>query len=180
MDEISDLYDLYGETAYCSICLEDVLEGARVRCLNKCAHIFHNTCIEKWFAEKSLCPTCRKEYNIVIKSNQGTDEIMNDIERLFMTWTLIHGILKKITTAHTFNEKKNDIRILLYKFRSLPVDLDSRSSLHLTKQYIANRICKLRNINKIQIHRQPQVYQWINKIELHSEYRSIISPLWQI
>lgn len=179
MDEISDLFDLFGESAYCSICLEDVSEGARVRCLNECEHIFHNTCIEKWFLEKTCCPTCRKEYNFIVKKKES-QEIMNDIDRLFMTWTLIHGILKKVNNAEKFYEKKNDIRLLLAQFRSLPVDLDSRYSLNSTKQYIANRICKLRNLNKIQIHRQPQIYQWIDKIENNVDYRDFIQNLWRM
>jgi hypothetical protein len=177
MDEISELYDLFGETVYCSICLEDVLESARVRCLKSCQHIFHSNCIEKWFLEKNCCPTCRKEYTFFIKKD--TQELMNDTDRLFMTWTLLHGILKKIKNATNHNERKNDIRLVLSKFRSLPVDLDTRSSLQSTKNYISNKICKLRNIHKIQIHRQPQIYQWIDKIENHDDYRSLISSVWR-
>jgi hypothetical protein len=105
---------------------------------------------------------------------------MNDIDRLFMTWTLLHGVLKKIKTADLYNEKKNDIRLVLSKFRSLPIDLDSRSSFQTTKNYISNRICKLRNLHKIQIHRQPQIYQWIDKIESHAEYNTLISSVWRI
>ena len=176
MDNISDLFDLFGESAYCSICLEDISEGTRVRSLNDCSHIFHNVCIDKWFLEKSCCPTCRKEYIIPPKSNNS--EIMNDVERLFMTWTLVHGILKKIRLASTFNEKRDDIRLVFTKFRSLPVDLDTRYSLASMKQYIAARICRLQNINKTQVHRQPQVYQWIDKIENHVDYRSLIQHVW--
>lgn len=179
MDEISELYDLFGESAYCSICLEDVVEGARVRCLKTCQHIFHNNCIEKWFMEKSCCPTCRKEYSSIIVK-KDTQELMNNIDRLFMTYTLVHGVLKKIKNAAAYNEKRNDIRLVLSKFRSLPVDLDSRSSLQTTKNYISNKICKIQNIRKIQIHRQPQVYQWIDKIETHAEYRTLISTVWHI
>lgn len=95
-----------------------------------------------------------------------------------MTWTLVHGILRKIRLANTFNEKKSDIKLVFAKFRSLPVDLDTRYSLASTKQYIAARICKLQNISKVQVHRQPQVYQWIDKIENHSDYRSLIQHVW--
>jgi hypothetical protein len=177
MDKITELFDLFGESAYCSICLENISEGSRVRLLNECNHIFHNICIDKWFLEKSSCPTCRKEYTLIIpKSNDS--EIMSDIDRLFMTWTLLHGILKKIKLATVFNEKKNDIRLVFARFRSLPVDLDTRYSLASTKQYIAARICKIQNLHKTQVHRQPQVYQWIDKIESHSEYRNLIQHIW--
>jgi hypothetical protein len=176
MDNISDLFDLFGESACCSICLEDISQGARVRSLNECSHIFHSVCIDKWFLEKSCCPTCRREYTLPQKSDDS--EIMNSIDRLFMTWTLVHGVLRKIRLANTFNEKKGDIKLVFAKFRSLPVDLDTRYSLASTKQYIAARICKLQNISKVQVHRQPQVYHWIDKIENHSDYRSLIQHVW--
>lgn len=179
MDEISELFDLFGESAYCSICLEDIIEGSRVRCLTLCQHIFHSNCIDKWFQEKSCCPTCRSEYKISIQVSKD-EVIMTDIDRLFMTWTLLHGILKKIKNAPLFQEKKHDIRSVLARFRSLPVDLDTRNSLNASKMYIGNRICRLRNIHKIQIHRQPQVYQWIDKIENHIDYHTLIEPLWRI
>jgi len=179
MDKITDLFDLFGESAYCSICLEDISEGARVRSLNECSHIFHSKCIDKWFLEKSCCPTCRKEYTLIVpKSNDS--EIINNIDRLFMTWTLLHGILKKVKLATTFNEKKNDIRLVFTRFRSLPIDLDTRYSLASTKQYIAARICKIQNINKTQVHRQPQVYHWIDKIESHNDYRNLIQHIWHV
>ena len=177
MDKISDLYDLFGETAYCSICLEDISEGSRVRALNICNHIFHSMCIDKWFLEKSCCPSCRTEYNIV-KDTSITD--INNIDRLFMTWTLIHGVLKKIKNATSFNDKKNEIRILFYNFRSLPVYLDSRYSLSTIKKHIANRISRALNIRINTIYRQPQVYNWIDKIENHIDYTRSIQQLWRI
>ena len=38
----------------------------------------------------------------------------NDIDRLFMTWTLIHGVLKKHKNAESFNNKKNEIQIFTH------------------------------------------------------------------
>ena len=184
MDKISDLFDLFGETSYCSICLEDCVEGQRVRSLNECFHIFHMKCIENWFIEKQICPTCRKEYHVEIPVIEAYDNVDN-IERLYLTWVLIHGILKTHKQASQFNEKKEQIKILFSLFfninyKPLPVDLGSRYSLELTKQYIANRIHKLQHIDKNKIYRQPYVYRWVDKIESSLNYKSSIEHLWRM
>ena len=182
MDKISDLFDIYGETSCCSICLEDCIQGQRVRSLNSCYHIFHVKCIEHWFSEKQICPTCRKEY-IIELPNLETYENIDNIERLYLTWVLIHGILKKHNNAQKFNEKKDQLKILFSSFfninyKALPVDLNSRYSLILTKKYIANRIHKLQHIETNKIYRQPYVYRWIDRIESSNNYKSFIEPLW--
>jgi len=184
MDEISDLYDLFGETSYCSICLEECCEGQRVRSLNKCYHIFHMKCIENWFVEKQICPTCRKEYKINVLEKE-TYENIDNLERLYLTWVLIHGILKKHTQAAQFNDKKEDIKSLFLTFtfmnyKPFPVDLHSRYSLQLSKKYISLRINKLQNIDTNTIYRQPNVYRWIDKIEGLLNYKSNIEPLWRV
>ena len=176
MEEITELFDLFGENAFCSVCFEDVKQGERVRCLKECTHMFHSICIEKWFHEKSICPVCRKEYTIVKKSDE--DEIIDDIQRLFLTWTIIHGILKKIKTADMYNENKEAIKLICSTFVLLPLDFDSRYSFSSMKIYIANRISKILCIPKNKIHRMPQVYRWVEKIENHINYRTLVQPLW--
>ena len=179
MDEIAELYDLFGETAFCNICHEDVKEGERVYCLIQCKHVFHNICIEKWFKEKTICPVCRTTYTL-IRSNDS-DVTINDIDRLFLTWILIHGVLKKNKNAEIFNMKKTEIKnlfssIRLNNVKPLYVDLDSRSSLLSMKSYIATRISKLMYIDKNKVYRQPQVYNWIGRIENVPN----INSLWSI
>lgn len=41
----------------CSICLETIMSN-NLRCL-PCAHMFHDTCISRWFLESESCPECR-------------------------------------------------------------------------------------------------------------------------
>ena len=58
MDSISELYDLFGESAFCNICLEDCVEGQRVRNLTICNHIFHMKCLESCSSDNcSFCET---------------------------------------------------------------------------------------------------------------------------
>ena len=39
----------------CSVCLEDLTGAMRL----PCGHVFHSTCIHKWFVRHGTCPTCR-------------------------------------------------------------------------------------------------------------------------
>lgn len=176
MEQITELFDLFGENAFCNVCYEDVKEGERVRSLLECTHIFHSVCIEKWFHEKTICPTCRKIYILPALEVKPVEPI-DDIERLFLTWTVIHGILRKLRNAEEFNRNKENIKTICTIFTLLPVDLDSRYSFSIMKQYIANRISKKLGIPKNKIYRQPHVYRCVDKIENHPRF-TIIAPLW--
>ena len=43
---------------HCMICLEKFEEGEALRSL-RCIHTFHLGCIDRWLAEKEVCPVCR-------------------------------------------------------------------------------------------------------------------------
>ena len=41
----------------CTICSEPLaVPGAS---LTKCGHVFHTSCLERWFDQKPLCPLCK-------------------------------------------------------------------------------------------------------------------------
>lgn len=47
----------------CPICLEEFVDGEKIRVLPKCYHGFHVTCIDKWLLSHSSCPNCRHSLN---------------------------------------------------------------------------------------------------------------------
>ncbi|KAH0451942.1 hypothetical protein IEQ34_019241 [Dendrobium chrysotoxum] len=49
---------IYGSE--CSICLNQIEPGERVRLLPNCGHGFHVRCIDRWLVVRSSCPTCRQ------------------------------------------------------------------------------------------------------------------------
>ncbi|XVF59776.1 hypothetical protein PTKIN_Ptkin07bG0303200 [Pterospermum kingtungense] len=50
------------EIENCPICLEEYVNGDRLRVLPRCNHMFHKSCIEKWLQVPSLyCPICRDQ-----------------------------------------------------------------------------------------------------------------------
>lgn len=44
----------------CTIC-QDNIQLDEVRCIRKCHHYFHRTCIDTWLQESVYCPTCRHD-----------------------------------------------------------------------------------------------------------------------
>ncbi|KAJ1259425.1 hypothetical protein BS78_10G154300 [Paspalum vaginatum] len=43
----------------CSVCLDELLEGALVRMLPSCKHYFHAECVDVWLMSHATCPVCR-------------------------------------------------------------------------------------------------------------------------
>lgn len=47
-----------GDPKQCSICLDIIASGARVRPL-PCGHLYHAACLDEWLATGTFCPLCR-------------------------------------------------------------------------------------------------------------------------
>lgn len=44
----------------CSICLKEFEEGeGQLQRIPNCQHVFHETCLRKWFLQAQICPMCR-------------------------------------------------------------------------------------------------------------------------
>lgn len=44
----------------CAICLCEVQEGDKIRCLDACGHTFHQSCIDLWLLRRGDCPLCKR------------------------------------------------------------------------------------------------------------------------
>ena len=55
-----------GELDTCSICLGDIEHTQIIREINKCKHIFHVDCADRWFQDNINCPNCRQDIRIEI------------------------------------------------------------------------------------------------------------------
>ncbi|KAK2650336.1 hypothetical protein Ddye_017825 [Dipteronia dyeriana] len=47
------------EYSNCVICVEDFEDGDMCGVLNKCEHVYHTYCINKWLTNSKHCPLCR-------------------------------------------------------------------------------------------------------------------------
>lgn len=45
----------------CSICLQDLTPGERLRALPQCRHQFHQACADLWLLRRNNCPLCKTE-----------------------------------------------------------------------------------------------------------------------
>lgn len=70
----TSIVNLTNTNELCAICQDSLtLEGTRVRKINHCNHMFHDSCISTWFNTHFNCPTCR--HNIIRDNHTpiGTD-----------------------------------------------------------------------------------------------------------
>ena len=50
----------------CTICLCDIENNSIIREINKCKHIFHVECADRWFQDNIKCPHCRQDIRVEI------------------------------------------------------------------------------------------------------------------
>jgi hypothetical protein len=70
INEFFIMQEYYNNLEDCPICFQKV--GLRRGEILPCNHIFHNTCISRWFENNNTCPTCR---TVVFEELQGEDNI---------------------------------------------------------------------------------------------------------
>ncbi|KAI3666820.1 hypothetical protein L6452_41858 [Arctium lappa] len=61
-----------GSATECTICLGDFMDGEKVRVLPECNHEFHVKCVDKWLAEHTSCPNCRRSLVVVDGGDRAT------------------------------------------------------------------------------------------------------------
>lgn len=59
IEALTELFDLFGESGYCTICQDELKDGDRVRTIRSCQHLFHAACLDPWLISKRNCPLCR-------------------------------------------------------------------------------------------------------------------------
>lgn len=110
LDAVTELFDLFGETGYCSICQENLSEGERVRAIQRCQHTFHSACVDPWLETHGDCPLCRaaviapsgRSQHIVGEANQSIRTLYSTIHDTIRTLPI--GIASTITVSHIMNQ----------------------------------------------------------------------------
>lgn len=57
------------ETEECCICMEEYVEGDRIRFL-PCMHYYHRKCIDEWLVRSFTCPTCSQSVEVALSGAQ--------------------------------------------------------------------------------------------------------------
>lgn len=60
----------------CSICLDKVINGSKIRKIKFCPHYFHSECIQDWVKVNETCPNCKLELSKknMVKMQLAADE----------------------------------------------------------------------------------------------------------
>lgn len=109
LDTGTDLFDLFGQEGTCTICMESLREGERVRALRGCEHLFHQACVEPWLLSRGTCPMCRATVVSVQDAPAALSSTTNALETLQGailslnpgTGVGVRGILEQIQTLLT-------------------------------------------------------------------------------
>jgi len=171
----TELFDLFGETGYCTICQDELIEGERIRAITECQHMFHAKCVDEWFRRKPECPLCRTEVEETI-----IVPVANDLDRNALTYAIVDGILKKFPMAVTLYEHRNTIRTLIANLtidgiRPLPIDTSNRSALSGSKQATMQTLSTRMNISRRCVHASTSVRHWKGRLAQLTEWGAI----WQ-
>lgn len=95
--EGTELFDLFGETGYCSICQDDLKEGERIRTIASCQHLFHATCLDEWLSRKPECPMCRK--SIPVRDLDALRTILQNQLQALLAAVPVANLPTEIVTA---------------------------------------------------------------------------------
>jgi hypothetical protein len=79
LDARTDLFDLFGQEGTCTVCMETLRDGDRVRAVHGCDHLFHAACVEPWLLSRGTCPMCRAE---VVSVHQAPAALQSTTEAL--------------------------------------------------------------------------------------------------
>jgi len=63
------------EDTQCSICLETVKPGDKLRQLEVCGHLFHRSCVDLWLLRSADCPLCKRG----VRPTMGPDPMNADM-----------------------------------------------------------------------------------------------------
>jgi Ring finger domain len=153
LEEETEMFDLFGEEGFCSICQDDLKEGDRIRTLRQCQHLFHAACLDPWITQHGSCPMCRtklesaselENFNTLIVALQA--RIHEERQRRYYTYVLWNGIRKKNPTAALFNENKAIIDKYISDDTFAQIDIPIIETQFRTRANFQREYIKLRTI----------------------------------
>lgn len=140
----TEVFDIFGESFFCSICQEDIQEGQRTLVISRCQHGFHEPCVSSWLHSKGTCPNCRSELpSQTIEERPRLTQL--DLDRSYIAYILTDWLLRLFRKrANLFIQNHREIRNLVVGFewqgiRTIPIDISSLSAIGRIKSYIIRR-----------------------------------------
>jgi hypothetical protein len=203
LEENTELFDLFGEEGFCTICQMNLTEGERIRAIQKCQHLYHAECLEPWLRAHTTCPVCRTdvfppsneedtEYNTTILNLWSIIQaqvlrIQRDYHRRLLTWVIYDGIVHQLPNAGAFNEQIATVQNYLHEH---PVIVNDVEIYHIERvrnrtqvvQYLRNigreisNLDSLESVRQIRAHRDVQ--QMRNRVQTYALNREDFRRIW--
>ena len=102
--EISSFQNESDEEILCSICRENIENGNIIRKIKTCNHMFHMTCIDRWFERHITCPHCRYD---IREGVEGEEEETNEISIELSNPQILHMLNTPINNLFNLNNQNN-------------------------------------------------------------------------
>ena len=81
LSALEETHEGLSSNTTCSICLEDYVEGEKLRVL-PCNHVFHTECIVPWLTDRnSNCPLCKSEVTVIERDTSNGSSNNNTTTR---------------------------------------------------------------------------------------------------
>ncbi len=202
IDENTELFDLFGEEGFCTICQMNLAMGERIRAIQKCQHLYHADCLEPWLRTHATCPVCRVD---VFPQNED-DEAMNttilnlwtiiqaqvlriqaEYHRRILTWVIYDGILHHLPNAAAFNE---EMEILQQYLNETPVIVNeveifrlgavrNRTQLVTSLRNVTREISNLDNLETVrQIRANRDIQAFRAHVQAYAATREDFRRIW--
>jgi hypothetical protein len=179
IEENTELYDLFGEEGFCTVCQETLKEGERIRSIVKCQHLFHAVCLDPWLKNNTSCPICRVE---IYKQSANRNIIRNLLEileerislqrtefaRNLLTWTVWEGVLRKCRNAVEFTTYLGSIQYYLQEHPVIINNVEIKAVVVRNRTALTKEIAKLRDL--VRIDTQPlSIRSWETTTQLRAQ-----------
>jgi hypothetical protein len=90
----------------CAVCLDEFVNGDRLRQLTLCGHQFHTACLDEWLGQHDNCPLCRAP--VVGEEGGGGAEDSGNHRQQQQKRRVDFGISAQQTTKTRTNDDRND------------------------------------------------------------------------
>ncbi|XP_047319244.1 E3 ubiquitin-protein ligase ATL6-like [Impatiens glandulifera] len=102
----------------CAVCINDFVDGDKLRLLPKCNHVFHPYCIDNWLIYNSTCPICRTNQSNRSskkdgKCNSRTVENLDDDGEICVLENQVSIMVDSVSGDHDSSElNRNPVRFV--------------------------------------------------------------------
>jgi hypothetical protein len=192
----TEVFDLFGESGFCSICQVNLEEGERVRAISKCQHLFHSPCLEPWLDSHNTCPLCRITITeTVTPTNAYLTNLLTFIEeriqnfhvqlrRNLFQFCLAEGILKKFPTAAAMQPHLAAVRtclqeqIIIDNLVSVRIDITNRTQLMRHLGELRRELHRSNSTRSRIIQSWAEYREYRERLQHHGEQNAVFLAIW--